>query len=229
MMEQYHKIPTLFKRDPETKYKTLLDEYATPELDFLRDSHWIWTEKVDGTNIRIMINPLHCSIRTPDITFGGKTERAQLPAELVNNLSAKYHPMNTQLCLDFPDGACLYGEGYGAKIQKGGGNYRPDQSFVMFDIKVGDTWLTRKSVEEIGEKYEIDVVPIYGYGTLSEMEAVVEKGFSSNWGPFPAEGLIAKPLIELQDRMGRRIVTKLKAKDFRRQHGEKEEEGRVLA
>lgn len=26
--------------------------------------------------------------------------------------------------------ACLYGEGYGAKIQKGGGNYRADQDFV---------------------------------------------------------------------------------------------------
>jgi len=28
------------------------------------------------------------------------------------------------------DGVCLYGEGYGAKIQKGRRNYRQDQDFV---------------------------------------------------------------------------------------------------
>ena len=28
----------------------------------------------------------------------------------------------------------MYGEGYGAKIQKGGGNYRQDQDFVLFDV-----------------------------------------------------------------------------------------------
>jgi len=50
-MNKYHKISTVFKRDPENNFKTLLfGEFATPELEYLQDNMWVFTEKVDGTN-----------------------------------------------------------------------------------------------------------------------------------------------------------------------------------
>ena len=50
----------------------------------------------------------------------------------------RFLPLAANLGEVFPDGAAvLYGEGYGAKIQKGGGNYRADQDFVLFDVRVG--------------------------------------------------------------------------------------------
>ena len=53
-MEKYHKIMTVFKRDPETKYKTLLmGEWALPEFEYLCCNPWVFTEKIDGTNIRV--------------------------------------------------------------------------------------------------------------------------------------------------------------------------------
>ena len=132
MNNQYHKIKTVFSRDPETKYRTLLEgEFATPEFKYLQNNDWIWTEKVDGTNIRVMFEG-------EDIAFGGKTERAQIPAPLVNKLNEMFLPQIEKFREHFPDGICLYGEGYGAKIQKGGGNYRPDQGFVLFDVRIGD-------------------------------------------------------------------------------------------
>jgi hypothetical protein len=55
MMQKYHKIQTMFKRDPERKYKTiLLAEWARPEFRYLEDLSWEWAEKIDGTNIRVI-------------------------------------------------------------------------------------------------------------------------------------------------------------------------------
>ena len=46
------------------------------------------------------------------------------------------------------------------RIQKCGGNYRKDKSFILFDIKVGEIYLSRENVEEIAKSMNIDVVPI---------------------------------------------------------------------
>jgi hypothetical protein len=55
-MKEYHKIQTVFKRDPSNNYKTLLEgEFAIPEFGYLQDNEWVFTEKVDGTNIRVMV------------------------------------------------------------------------------------------------------------------------------------------------------------------------------
>ena len=52
-MKEYHKIQTIFKRDPENKFKTLIyGEFSLPEFEYLKNNTWIFTEKVDGTNIR---------------------------------------------------------------------------------------------------------------------------------------------------------------------------------
>lgn len=107
-----------------------------------------------------------------------------------------------------------YGEGYGAKIQKGGGNYRQDQDFVLFDVKIGDWWLERSSVEEIASALKLDIVPIIGTGTLYDMVKITRNGFNSIWGNFKAEGIVARPEVELKSRNGNRIITKVKHKDF---------------
>lgn len=208
-MKKYHKIQTVFKRDPKTKFKTLLEgSYSSPELEFLADNQWVFTEKVDGTNIRIMFDG-------EQITFGGKTDRAQIPAFLVTRLNERFLTQEEKFKELFVDGVCLYGEGYGANIQKGGGNYRQDQDFVLFDVKIGDWWLQRSDVEDIAKKLHVGIVPIIGWGTLVEMVEQTRQGFNSIWGDFKAEGIVARPATELKTRSGHRIITKIKQKDFR--------------
>ena len=210
-MNEYHKIVTLFERDPATKFRTLLaDKYALPEFEFLEHNEWVFTEKVDGTNIRVMVNPLGDG----RVRFGGKTDAAQIPAFLVDRLNERFLTQADELAEMFPDGGCLYGEGYGTKIQKGGGNYRDDQDFVLFDVKVGDWWLERHNVEDVAGKLGLDTVPIIGTGTLLEMVAKAHGGFDSVWGSFRAEGIVARPKTELRTRSGHRIITKIKYKDF---------------
>jgi hypothetical protein len=60
------------------------------------------------------------------------------------------------------------------------------------------------------------VVPIIGEGNLESMVSFCRNGFKSQWGDFIAEGIVAKPKVELQTRAGSRVITKLKYKDFER-------------
>lgn len=203
-MRPYHKIQTVFKRDPKTKHKTLLaGQYTLPEFAYLAECPWRMTEKVDGTNVRVII-------KDGKVTFGGRTDKAHLPAALVNRLNERF--ADAADC--FEDDICLYGEGYGAKIQKGGGNYRSDQDFVLFDVRAGDWWLQPESVEDVAKKLDVPVVPVVHVGPLVDMVKLCADGFRSQWGDFTAEGLVATPTTPLFARDGTRIITKLKHRDF---------------
>jgi len=183
-------------------------DFSLPVFDYLQHNVWVFTEKVDGTNIRIIIQPGEI------ITYGGKTDDAQIPTQLLARLQAIFEPQKELLAEMFPSGACLYGEGYGAKIQKVGQLYGDNQDFVLFDVKVGEWWLERPNLEDIATKLSLRIVPIIGEGTLHDMVSAVRVGIKSLWGDFQAEGIVARPKMELKTRNGERIVTKLKTKDF---------------
>ena len=211
-MNTYQKINTIFKRDMANKGKLIEGQFSELEIEYIKDNEWVFTEKVDGTNIRIMWDG-------NEVKYGGKTDNAQLQMDLVENLHKMFDskielfketfipPKEQEVAV------CFYGEGYGAGIQKGG-CYRQEKSFVLFDIKIGHLWLNRENVEDIAEKFGIDIVPIIGSGTIKDMVDMVKKGSNSQWGDFIAEGIVARPKTELRTRRGDRIITKIKYKDF---------------
>lgn len=214
-MTKYHKIQSIFKRNPQTNYKTFLDgQYSLPEFEYLKDNTWAWTEKIDGTNIRVIWQSadfLHY------LGIKGRTDKAQIPPFLMEKLTSLFTP---ELMLEtFPEmDITLYGEGFGPKIQKGGGNYGPAVDFILFDVSVGGAWLERKNVEDIAAKLGVKVVPVLGWGTLEQAVQWTRNGFYSSFSTeetkFLAEGLVLRPEIELLTRRGERIITKVKHKDF---------------
>lgn len=207
-MKHYHKIQTIFKREIKNQGKIIEGEYSLPELEYLKNNIWIFTEKVNGTNIRILWNGKR-------INFGGKTDNAQLPVKLLYKLQEIFDEKTEQFKNIFEeDEVCLYGEGYGAGTAKGSGNYSKDPNFVLFDVKIGEWWLERKNIEDIASKLNLTVVPIIGLGTLSDMIEITRKGFNSQWGNFIAEGIVARPQVELKCRNGDRLITKIKYCDF---------------
>lgn len=205
-MKEYHKINSIFKRDMKTG-KFLINEWADPAFEFLKDNAWYFTEKVDGTNVRIGWDN-----ETKKVSIGGRTDAAQMPLFLVDRLQGLFSP---EKFAEFTCPVTLYGEGYGAKIQKGGSNYIANGvDFVLFDVLIGEWWLERQNVEDIGKKMELRVVPVIGEGPIEKAMRMCQEGFMSTWGPFTAEGIVLRPKTELKTRNGDRIITKIKNKDF---------------
>lgn len=182
-----------------------------PEFEYLKDNQWLFTEKVNGTNIRIGWDG-------EKIEIGGRTDKANIPVFLLDKLLEifKNEDLFLKVFGDDPSlEVCLYGEGYGAKIQGGGGNYKPDGvDFALFDVRINGWFLVREDVEKIAERLDLKTVPVIGKGTLTEAINKTKNGFTSAWGNFLAEGIVARPEVELKTRRGDRIIVKLKTKDF---------------
>lgn len=214
-MEEYHKIQTVFHRNPDTKFKTLIEgKWSRPEFYVLKDIQWVCTEKIDGTNIRVIWDG-------ENVSFKGKTDNAEIPNHLLETLEKTF--TKDKMLGKFNDTkVCLYGEGYGNKIQKNGKHYISNNAdFILFDVKIGNWWLERVNVKDIAKDLNIKVVPIILLTTLTKaIELVKNDVFKSKISEnkdLTAEGLIMTPTIQLFDRKGERIITKLKFKDFNRQ------------
>ena len=210
MMKEYHKIETLFKRDPKTK-KLIVGEYTNDTVEYLKDNIWQFTEKVDGTNIRVYWDGHR-------VTFGGRTDNAMIPAHLINKLNDLFGgEVNEQLFEQkFGDTPVeLFGEGYGPKIQSGGA-YRDDVDFILFDVMIKDTYLKRESVEDIANYFGINIVPVVLEGTIQDGIDYVMNNLKSTIAVNGAEleGVVGRPKVEVLDRLGRRVIVKIKRKDF---------------
>lgn len=208
-MDEYQKINSVFKRDERGRF--IEGDWACPEFGYLADLRWRWTEKVDGTNVRV-----HFS-QAVGVRFGGRTDNAQMPTFLFDKLGELFHAEQLiEVFRDSPD-VTLYGEGYGAKIQKGGGNYNPiGCDFILFDVKVGPWWLLPDAVTDIAVKLNLEEVPLVGEFSLTDaIESIRENDIPSAWHHAQLEGLVGKPAVQLFNRMGERIVTKVKVRDFR--------------
>jgi hypothetical protein len=204
---EYGKIDTLFERDD--RFVVDISRLRKPVLATIRE--WDATEKIDGTNVRVMLST------DGKVTFGGRTQSAQMPADLLMCLMRAFPAdrMREALWLDGkPVEAILYGEGYGAGIQKGG-CYRPDKAFILFDVLIdGKWWLDWAAVCDVASKLGIDTVPYLGRWTLERIVEHVRNPFPSRIGTGQAEGIVARPIETLFDKRGERVIIKLKTRDF---------------
>lgn len=208
MLKEYHKIETLFERDEKTK-RLIEGKFRNEAIEFLKDNKWQFTEKIDGTNIRIYWDG-------HKVSFYGRTERAQIPADLVNRLNELFGGEVNEEIFEQKFGeteVMLVGEGYGEKIQKGG-LYRKGQDFILFDVMIGNNWQPRESVEEIANSFGIEVVPIVLEGTIQDGIDFVKQKPKSKFGTADSEGLVGRTKIELQTRTGKRAIVKIKVSDF---------------
>ena len=117
-----------------------------------------------------------------------------------------------------PDLYTIYGEGYGAGIQKAGTHYiSKGVAFIVFDVKVNDIYLKIDARDDIANKLGAPIVPFIGYFTLDEAIEYVRNGFKSTIAEdknFMAEGLVLRTELGLRNRMGKRLIVKVKYEDF---------------
>lgn len=207
-MREYEKIETIFARDEKTK-KLNESIYRNETVKFLKDNDWEFTEKIDGTNIRVVWDG-------HKISYYGRTDKAQIPSQLMNRLIELFGGDVNEEMFEQKFGeknVMLIGEGYGAKIQNGS-SYREDNDFILFDVLINDNYLSRENVKNIANYFNIDVVPTIMVGKLEDGINWVKTKPKSKIGTANSEGLVARPLVELKDRTGNRVIVKIKVRDF---------------
>ena len=191
----------------------------------------VWDDPVEGSRVE----GVSFSVR-----FAGKTDNAQIPPKLLAHMEAKYPKEKVLASLglkefipveewetehnwlsydQIPDLYTIYGEGYGLGIQKGGNYIKNGNEFIVFDVKVNDIYLKTDARDEIATKLGAPIVPFIGYFTLDEAIDFVRKGFKSTIAENPdymAEGLVLRTDLGLRNRMGKRLIVKVKYEDFQK-------------
>lgn len=212
-MNPYSSIKTVWARDPDTKYRTLIPgQWALPAFAYLQNAMWSCYEKIDGTNIRAIYWPL-----TDTVEFRGRSDKAQIPSFLLAALEEKI-TTDMQYAFDLAKSGdapiTLYGEGFGRKIQKRGECYgEPD--FCLFDIKIGDYWMEQEFVTETARILGLQRAPLIQVANLHDaIDGIRNHVWKSHWGDFLIEGFILRPTVDLYTRQGNRIISKIKHRDF---------------
>ncbi len=225
----YPKIETLYERDPVT-FKVIPGKFRNETYALI--NKWEWTEKIDGTNIWVSfgevsrpVNDIYHKVIYKDqdstqygVRYGGRTENAQIPKGVIEYLDAT---IDSKILYEIFGNkpVIIYGEGYGPKIQSGGG-YSSIQKFIVFDIKVCNHWLKMSDIEDICFKLGLDVVPVIrSNASIEHAVELVKYGFTSSLASasdniIQAEGLIGRTTIPLFDSKQRRLICKLKTCDF---------------
>lgn len=216
----YPKIDTLFNRNK--KFKVIEGDFTHLEFELVKT--WSCTEKIHGENMRIIYDGKAeiVSILTRE---HDKPEYVQ--KELLKFMQEKYtfEKLRAIFKPKGVDHAVLFGEGYGPRIQQGKG-YKNEHDIILFDVLVNDIltedewWLEPESIQDIATKLETEVVPDLGFLTVDTIVEMVKKGFPSllakrNTGAdLKSEGIIARTVPGLLFRNGKRLMFKLKTKDF---------------
>ncbi len=211
-MKKYHKIKNIYVRDTITK-KLIEGNYESETVRYLSDIEWYFTEKIDGTNIRVIWDGHR-------VTFGGRTDNAEIPNPLLKRLEELFGGSDNETIFEQKFGdtpVTLYGEGYGAKIQSGG-NYRQDVDFILFDVMIDGKFLSRAKLLDVSIYFNIDVVPIVFAGKLEEGVDYIKrlpKSTIAQNKDYEMEGIVARPIVDLYDARGNRIIVKIKCCDFK--------------
>ena len=88
-MKEYHKIETIFERDVDGTKKLIEGKFRNEAVEFLKNNVWQFTEKIDGTNIRVPWDGY-------EISFAGRTDRAQIPNHLMDKLNEIFSNVSTE-------------------------------------------------------------------------------------------------------------------------------------
>lgn len=118
------------------------------------------------------------------------------------------------------DNITLFGEAYGGKQQGMKATYGDKLKFVVFDVQIGDYWCTVPLAEQITKMIGLEFVDYVKISTeLTDIDKERDKdsvqAIRNGMGDGKKrEGVVLRPLIELQHSNGGRVICKHKRIDF---------------
>ncbi len=213
---KYEKFNSPFKKD---------DNFInTMELSqILPVGIWIKTEKIDGTNIRIILTKpdeegnreIHIASRKFILNQEDKSSKIYFDCIKEVNL----HKIK-EYFKEVNSTVTIYGEGYGAGVQKGG-IYSKQKNFRVFDIRIGLAYQDFKYVEKVCIDNQLNLIPILG-----QVEEITYKECLTSLNKFKdtllkggdggkPEGIVYKFNPVLLNKYKERLIFKVKFKDYK--------------
>lgn len=227
----YMKIPNLYK---DTRILEFSNVYAM--------------EKVHGTSAHILYRrtPVIANIKNDEtgksydingiadglVFFSGGASHEQFvklfgpPDGLEALTNTSKFPILQKFRETFPESVdptlnvTVYGEAYGGKMQGMKDTYGPDLRFIVFEVKVMDTWLDVPNAEDVAKKLGLEFVPYWrvssDQGTLDKIrdmpsEVALRRGITE---PRIMEGIVLRPPFEVKTNNGSRLIAKYKRPEF---------------
>ena len=211
VVPQFYKISGPFKRQTEKgpdHNKLKIGEWYDSAFDTLQNAQWNWTEKLDGTNVRVHWDGHR-------VSMAGRTDRAQLHGDLTGYIQDTF----TEELFEQAFGSTpvtLFGEGVGPGIQKGGELYGDVKHFRLFEVKMDNVWRTRLTVVDVAAAFGVEPAELFMTGTVWEAIDVVKCGLlvDHGFGKFLSEGLVGVPVDGFLNYNGTRIAMKVKTCDL---------------
>lgn len=170
-------------------------------------------EKIDGTNCMVKYVPEENCLKYLSGCIKHETFKALFNEEILLNKFKELFPLTKEEVQ-------IFGEGYSGKVQGMSETYGKELSFIAFEVKIGDTWLSVPKAEEIVLKLGLEFVPYTKTSTdLASLdferdkpsEISVRRGIV---GPKLREGIVIRPLEEFTLNNGARVIAKHKGAAF---------------
>ena len=114
----------------------------------------------------------------------------------------------------------IYGEYFGSGIQKCGSRYiKNGNAFRVFDICQQGWWVPKDVRDALCKGLGLETVPYLGNMTLADIERMVRDGFTTKFEgaadpTMIEEGIVARPVLPLNNSRGNRIIVKVKYCDY---------------
>jgi predicted transcriptional regulator len=175
-------------------------------------------EKIHGTSAHIRYSKTHAESTNPnshELTFFSGGEKHENFVNLFD-VSA----LQTAIASFGQDDVVIYGECYGGKQQGMRKTYGDDLRFVAFDVKMNGKWLDVRTAHTMVNYLKLDfvdykVVPCKMAAFDAERTAPSAQAKKNGiLEDKMREGIVLRPMKELYDEEGERIITKYKNPEF---------------
>jgi len=165
-------------------------------------------EKIHGTSAHIKWN-------NGEITFFSGGEKHSRFVELFDEEALKEQFAQLGL-MEFT----IFGEAYGGSQQGQSHRYGKELKFICFDVKIGDVWISVPQAESFCTNLGLEFVDYVEIpAEIEEMDAQRDRpstqALRNGCGEHTREGVVLRPLLEVQKNNGSRIIVKHKGDEFK--------------
>jgi hypothetical protein len=188
-------------------YRHIDNLYKDQRILMLRECYAL--EKIHGTSA-------HVAWRDGAVTFSSGGEKHERFVKLFDEAA-----LRAAFGLMGHPSVVVYGEAYGGSQQGQKWRYGEALRFVAFEVEIGEAWLAVPQAHDVCTKLGLEFVHYVKVATdLSALDAerdAPSKQAKRNGieGDKPREGVVLRPLVELRDQHGERLLAKHKRDEER--------------